>query len=83
MLTYIHDRITVDPNLCGGKPTIRGHRVTVQTILEFLAAGDIAEDILEDFDFLELADIQACQQFAMKTALEALSHRTYFPAAAA
>ena len=64
MLHYIHDRITVDPNLCGGKPTIRGHRVTVQTVLEFLAAGDSTEDILEDFNFLEPADIKACLEFA-------------------
>ena len=82
MLTFIHDRITVDPDLCGGKPTIRGHRVTVQTILEFLAAGDKPAEILEDFEFLELEDIQACEQFARKTALETLNHRVYFPAAA-
>ena len=81
MLRYIHDRITVDPDLCGGKPTIRGHRVTVQTVLEFLAAGDSPEEILKDFDFLELADIEACQQFAMKTAIETLNQRVYAVAA--
>ncbi|QKG54109.1 MULTISPECIES: DUF433 domain-containing protein [Hymenobacter] len=82
MLRYIHDRITVHPDLCGGKPTIRGKRLTVQTVLEFLAAGDKPEEILEDYDFLELADIEACQHFALKTALEALHHRVYLPAAA-
>ncbi len=82
MLRYIHDRITVDPDLCGGRPTIRGKRLTVQTVLEFLAAGDSPDDILEDYEFLELADIKACQQFAMKTALETLSHRVYLPEAA-
>ena len=82
MLRYIHDRITVDPNLCSGRPTIRGHRVSVQTILEFLAAGDSPEEILEDFDFLEPEDIRACQQFAMQMALDALSNRTYLPLAA-
>jgi len=82
MLRYIHDRITVDPDLCNGRPTIRGHRITVQTILEFLAAGDEPAEILEDYDFLELADIEACQHFAMQTALEALSHRVYLPDAA-
>jgi uncharacterized protein (DUF433 family) len=82
MLRYIHDRITVDTELCNGRPTIRGHRLTVQTILEFLAAGDKPEDILEDYDFLELADIQACQHFAMETALEAIKHRVYLPVAA-
>lgn len=82
MLRYIHDRITVDPDLCGGKPTIRGKRLTVQTVLEFLAAGDTPKEILEDYEFLELADIETCQQFALKTALETLNHRTYLPAAA-
>lgn len=64
MLRYIHDRITVDPDLCGGKPTIRGHRLTVQTVLEFLAAGDSPEEVLESYPFLESADIQACLSFA-------------------
>ncbi len=63
MLRYIYDRITVDPNLCGGKPTIRGKRLTVQTVLEFLAAGDSAEEVLESYPFLEMADIQACLHF--------------------
>lgn len=63
-MQYIHDRITVDPNLCGGKPTIRGLRLTVQTVLEFLAAGDSPEDVLESYPFLEVADIHACLRFA-------------------
>ncbi|WP_375416912.1 DUF433 domain-containing protein [uncultured Hymenobacter sp.] len=66
MLTYIHDRITVDPDLCNGKPTIRGFRLTVQTVLEFLSAGDSAEEVLESYPFLEMADIQACLQFALE-----------------
>ncbi len=82
MLRYIHDRITVSPDLCGGKPTIRGKRLTVQTVLEFLAAGDSPEDVLEDYPFLEMADIQACQQFALRTALDSLSRGTYLPLAA-
>ena len=82
MLRYIHDRITVDPDLCNGRPTIRGYRLAVQTILEFLAAGDKPEEILEDYDFLELADIQACQHFAMEMALETIKHRVYLPVAA-
>ena len=48
-MRYIHDRITVDPDLCNGKSTIRGMRLTVQTVLEFLAAGDSAADILESY----------------------------------
>ncbi|MBC6612288.1 DUF433 domain-containing protein [Hymenobacter sp. BT507] len=66
-MQYIHDRITIDPDLCNGKPTIRGMRLTVQTVLEFLAAGDSSEDILEEYPFLELADVQACLHFALET----------------
>jgi uncharacterized protein (DUF433 family) len=58
------DRITIDPDICGGKPTIRGQRITVQTILGFLSAGDSKEDILEYFPFLKMEDINACLKFA-------------------
>ncbi len=63
-MQYIHDRITIDPNLCGGKPTIRGLRLTVQTVLEFLAAGDSPKEVLESYPFLEMEDIRACLHFA-------------------
>ncbi|UYZ62242.1 DUF433 domain-containing protein [Hymenobacter weizhouensis] len=72
-MRYIHDRITVDPDLCNGKPTIRGLRLTVQTVLEFLAAGDTVEDILESYPFLEAADVQACLHFAS----ENLAHQDF------
>ena len=65
-MQYIHDRITIDPDLCNGRPTIRGMRLTVQTVLEFLAAGDSAEDVVESYPFLEMADIQACLHFALE-----------------
>ena len=58
------DRITIDPDLCGGKPTVRGKRITVQTILGYLSAGDSKEDILVQYPFLELEDINACLRFA-------------------
>ena len=64
MLTYIRDRITVDPNLCGGKPTIRGKRRTVEIVLGYLAAGDSPAEVLESYPFLEMADITACLEFA-------------------
>lgn len=60
----IHDRITVDADLCNGKPTVRGYRITVATILDFLAAGDTVEDILEEFPLLEREDVLACIHFA-------------------
>jgi uncharacterized protein (DUF433 family) len=65
-MEYIADRITLDNNLCGGKPTIRRLRISVQTILEFLTAGNKPEEILEQYPSLELEDISACLQFASK-----------------
>ncbi len=58
------ERITINPNICHGKPTIRGKRITVQTILEYLAAGESIENILEQYPNLEREDILAALQFA-------------------
>lgn len=58
------DRITVDNNICNRKPTIRGKRIAVQTILEYLGAGDSREDILKQYHTLENQDIDACLKFA-------------------
>ncbi|TVR68499.1 MAG: DUF433 domain-containing protein [Marinilabiliales bacterium] len=63
-MEYIAERITIDDNICNGRPTIRGTRITVQTILEFLSAGDSAEDILAQYPSLEPGDINACIKFA-------------------
>jgi len=60
------ERITIDPDLCNGKPTIRGKRITVHTILDFLSAGDSTEDILEQYPSLEPKDIEACLFFASR-----------------
>lgn len=57
-------RITIDPALCNGKPTIRGKRITVQTVLEFLSAGESREEILRQYPSLEPEDIDACLAFA-------------------
>lgn len=54
------DRVTVDPSICNGRPTIRGTRIAVQTVLEFLGAGDSQEDILKAYPSLEAEDIRAC-----------------------
>ena len=56
-------RITIDPDLCNGKPTIRGKRITVQTILEFLSVGETSEEILKQYPSLEAEDINACLVF--------------------
>jgi len=58
------DRISVAPAICKGKPVIRGKRITVQTILEFLAAGESKESILKQYPTLEPEDIDAVLKFA-------------------
>jgi len=63
-MDYLLNRITVDSAVCNGKPTIRGKRITVQTILEFLSAGDSMEDIVKQYPTLEPEDISACIRFA-------------------
>lgn len=62
--TTLLDRITLDPNVCHGKPTIRGLRYPVESILEYLAGGDSFQDVLAEFPDLEREDLQACIQFA-------------------
>jgi uncharacterized protein (DUF433 family) len=62
------DRITIDPEVCHGKPTIRGHRYTVQSMLEYLASGMSFDEILYDFYDLEVDDLKACLTFAAKIA---------------
>ncbi|MBC8042088.1 MAG: DUF433 domain-containing protein [Rhizobacter sp.] len=57
------ERITVNPAIFGGKPIIRGRRLAVEHILGMLAAGDTPETILQGYDWLEPADIQACLAF--------------------
>ena len=58
------DRITIEPGKRGGKPCIRGLRITVQDVLEYLASGMTVEEILGDFPDLTREDIQACLAFA-------------------
>ena len=60
------DRITIEPDVCNGKPVIRGTRITAQTVLEFLAAGDSVDDILEEYPDLKREDVQACLEYASK-----------------
>ena len=57
-------RITVDSEICHGKPCVRGLRYPVETILEYLAGGDSAEDLLREFPDLERDDILACLAFS-------------------
>jgi uncharacterized protein (DUF433 family) len=63
-MEYLTARIPVDEQICNGRPTIRGKRITVQTILEFLSAGESVEEILRQYPMLEAQDITACLEFA-------------------
>ena len=58
------DRITFDPNQCGGRPCIRGMRIRVKDVLDLLAAGVEHGEILEDYPYLEAEDIRACLEYA-------------------
>jgi uncharacterized protein (DUF433 family) len=57
-------RITVDPQICHGKPCIRGRRYPVEVILEYLAGGDSVDDLTREFPDLERDDILACLEFS-------------------
>jgi uncharacterized protein (DUF433 family) len=60
------DRITIDPAICHGKPTIRGLRYPVELILELLSAGMSADEVLADYEDLEREDISAALLFATR-----------------
>jgi uncharacterized protein (DUF433 family) len=60
------ERITVNPNIFGGKPIIRGRRLAVEHVLGMLAAGDTPEFLLEGYPWLEKEDIQACLVYARR-----------------
>ncbi len=59
-------RITVDSNVCGGRPCIRGLRVRVKDVLDLLAAGATREEILADYPYLQAEDIVAVLEFAAR-----------------
>jgi uncharacterized protein (DUF433 family) len=60
------DRITIDPEICHGKPTIRGLRYPVESILEYLSGGDSFDDVLSEFPDLQKEDLLACLSFAAR-----------------
>jgi uncharacterized protein (DUF433 family) len=64
------ERISIDPNVCFGKPCIRGHRIWVSLILDFLANGASVEDILQNYPQLEEADIMACIAYGAEMSRE-------------
>lgn len=60
------ERISVDPNICFGKPCIKGHRIWVSLILDFLASGTTIEELLADYKGIEREDIMACIAYGEK-----------------
>lgn len=60
------ERITTSPDVCGGRPCIRGLRIRVKDVLDLLAAGATREEILADYPYLEADDIAAVLEFAAK-----------------
>jgi uncharacterized protein (DUF433 family) len=60
------ERITVNPEVCGGRPCIRGLRVRVKDILDMLAGGATREEILADYPYLENDDITAALEYAAR-----------------
>ena len=60
----LNERITIDPEICHGKPTIRGLRYTVESILELLSSGMTVDEILADYEDLKREDILAALDFA-------------------
>jgi uncharacterized protein (DUF433 family) len=63
-------RISIDPNICFGKPCIRGHRIWVSLILDYLASGMTTQELLQQYPDLEEADILACIAYGAEMARE-------------
>ena len=63
-MSTLAERITIDPEVCHGKPCIRGMRYPVEAMLEYLAGGDTIEDVIREFPDLEREDLLACIEFA-------------------
>lgn len=68
-------RISIDPNICFGKPCIHGHRIWVSLVLDMLAAGASVAEVLADYPGLVEADIRACIAYGSEMA----SHRLVSP----
>ncbi len=69
------DRITIDPRVLAGKPTIRGLRISVEQILRALGRGIAVEELLREYPELEPADIPACQAYAAERIAEERVYR--------
>jgi uncharacterized protein (DUF433 family) len=63
-------RISIDPEICFGKPCVRGHRIWVSLVLDLLAEGATPEEILEEYSGLEMEDIRACIAYGAEMSRE-------------
>ena len=75
MSSHLH-RITIDPQVCGGRPCIRGQRIRVTDVLDLLAGGSTRAEILGEYPYLEEDDITAALEYAAR----ALDHPVVRPA---
>ena len=75
MTTMIEQRVTVNPNQCGGRPCVRGMRIRVSDVLDLLANDLTPQQILEELPDLESADISACIRYASQR----VSHAVVVP----
>ena len=66
--TVLLSRISIDPNVCFGKPCIKGHRIWVSLVLDYLAAGETMDDILEAFPSIQREDVLACIAYGAEMA---------------
>jgi uncharacterized protein (DUF433 family) len=66
IVAALADRITVNPDQCGGRPCVRGLRIRVTDVLDLLASGLSREQVLEELPDLEVEDVSACLRFASR-----------------
>lgn len=62
----MRDRIIIDPAICNGRPVVKGTRISAQTVMEFLAAGDSVDDVLQEYPSLTREDVLACMEWASR-----------------
>lgn len=66
MKTMIYKNISIDPDVCNGKPVVDNTRITVRTVMEYILAGEVVEDIMEAFPSLTKEDINTCKEFTLR-----------------
>jgi uncharacterized protein (DUF433 family) len=62
----MEDLIVIDPEICNGRPVVRGTRIPVQTIMEFLAAGDTVDEVLDAYPTVTREQVLACMEWASR-----------------